>query len=321
MNAKLITKDFSSTVEDVTEEGIVSIYVNKFGNVDSAGEISDPKSFNKTIADGITRIKHLKDHDQHKLLGLPLEITPDSFGLLVKSAMNLKKDLARDVFEDYKFFAGYNRTLEHSIGTVVIKSVPEGKFTRILEYALFEYSTLSFLGANPETPLVSFKNDTAFQKLQLLNQMLKGNYTDERFKTIENSINLIKKSMEDQCIVECPCCGLVFDYCSIEERTVESMVNEAVVNYTRWTIEDTIQSEMAKLRPDIQAQVMEIIQSTKSLDLAGLYNHVRCPKCYSIVTNKSLVNKEPVLTTTQCNEPMNTKKINFESLKNNFKIN
>lgn len=319
MNGKLITKDFSSEVEDVSEEGIVSIYVNKFNNVDTAGEISDPKSFNKTISDGIQRIKHLKDHDQHKLLGLPIEIVPDSFGLLVRSAMNIKKDLARDVFEDYKFFASYKRTLEHSIGTIVIKQVPDGKFKRNMEYALYEYSTLSFLGANPETPLVSFKNDTAFQQLQLLGQMMKGNYTDDRFKTIENSINLIKKSMENQMIVECPCCGLVFDYCSIPEKTVDSMVNEAVVNYTRWTIEDTTSQEMNRLRPDIQAQVMEIIQSTKSLDLNGMYNHVRCPKCYSIVTNKSLVNKEPMKVTPE-NEPMNTKKINFESLKNNFKI-
>lgn len=319
MNGKLITKDFSSEVEDVSEEGIVSIYVNKFNNVDTAGEISDPKSFNKTIADGIQRIKHLKDHDQHKLLGLPIEIVPDSFGLLVRSAMNIKKDLARDVFEDYKFFASYKRTLEHSIGTIVIKQIPDGKFKRNMEYALYEYSTLSFLGANPETPLVSFKNDTAFQQLQLLGQMMKGNYTDDRFKTIENSINLIKKSMENQMIVECPCCGLVFDYCSIPEKTVDSMVNEAVVNYTRWTIEDTISQEMNRLRPDIQAQVMEIIQSTKSLDLNGMYNHVRCPKCYAIVTNKSLVNKEPMKVTPE-NEPMNIKKINFESLKNNFKI-
>jgi uncharacterized Zn finger protein len=167
---------------------------------------------------------------------------------------------------------------------------------------------------------MSFKNDTAFQQIQLLSQMLKGNYTDERFKTIENSINLIKKSMESQMIVECPCCGLVFDYCSVEERTVETIVNEAVVNYTRWTIEDTVQQEMNKLRPDIQNQVMEMVQSTKSLDLGGMYNHVRCPKCYSIVTNKSLVNKEPVMITTQCNEPITTKKINFKQLTNNFKI-
>jgi len=318
MNKEFITKDFSSTVEDVTDEGIVSIYVNKFNNVDTAGEISDPKSFNKTISDGIQRIKHLKDHDQHKLLGLPLEIKPDSFGLLVRSAMNLKKDLAKDVFEDYKFFAGYNRTLEHSIGTWIVKSVPDGKFKRILEYALFEYSTLSFLGANPETPLVSFKNDSNFQQLNLLTQMLKGNYTDERFKILENSINLIKKSMDGQLIVECPCCGLAFDYNSCEERTVEALIMDSVVNFTRWTIEDTVQQEMSKLRPDIQSQVLEMVQSTKGLDLSGMYNHVRCPKCYSIVTNKSLANSEPMKITTK-DEPVD--KIDFKFLTSNFKIN
>jgi phage FluMu protein Com len=317
MNSNLVTKDFSSTVKDVSDEGIVSIYVNKFNNVDSSGEISDPKSFNKTIADGISRIKHLKDHDQHKLLGLPIEIIPDSFGLLVKSAMNLKKDMVRDVFEDYKFFANYNRTLEHSIGTVIVKQVPDGQYKRNMEYALFEYSTLSFLGANPETPLVSLKNDNNFQQLQFLNEMLKGNYTDERFKILENNINLIRKSMEGQIIVKCPCCGLVFDYNSCEERTVESIVRDAVVNYTRWTIEDTVSQEMQRIKPEMQSQVLEMVHSTKGIDLNGMFNHVRCPKCYSIVTSKSLANSEPTQIT-QKDKPI---KIDYKSLSEKLKIN
>lgn len=316
MNNKLITKDFSAKIEDVSDEGIVSIYVNKFNNVDSQGEISDPKSFNKTISDGIERIKHLKDHDQHKLLGLPIEIKPDSFGLLVRSAMNLKKELALDVFEDYKFFANYNRTLEHSIGSVVVKSVKEGEYIRNLEYALFEYSTLSFLGANSETPLVSFKNETNYQKIQILNEMMKGKYSDERFKALENTIKLMKKSMEDQLIVKCPCCGLIFDYCSTEEKTVDSLISESVVNYTRWTIEDTVSEQMRAMKPEIQSQVLEMVQSTKGLDLEGMYNHVRCPKCYAIVTNKSLANSEPMDITTK-DKPTN---INLKSLTNNFKI-
>lgn len=317
MKGTLVTKDLSSSVEDVTDEGIVSIYVNAFNNVDAAGEISDPKSFNKTISDGIERIRHLENHDQKRSLGLPIEIRPDSFGLLVRSAMNLNKEFVRDVFEDYKFFANYKRTLEHSIGTIIIKQVPEGKFKRNLEYALYEYSTLSFLGANPETPMVSFKNDTMFQQLQMFNAMLKGNYTDERFKTIENTINLIKKSMENQMIVKCPCCGLIFDYNSCDERTVDSLVQEGVVNYTRWIIEDTINQEMNKLRPDIQNQVMEMIQSTKGMDMAGMYNHVRCPKCYSIVTSKSLINSEPMKITPK-DEPKN--EIDYKKLITNLKI-
>lgn len=316
MNGKLITKDFSSTVQDVTDEGIVSIYVNAFNNVDAQGEISDPKSFNKTISDGIQRIKHLKDHDQNKLLGLPIEMKADSFGLLVKSAMNLKKELALDVFEDYKFFAGYKRTLEHSIGAIKVKKVPEGEYQRILEYALFEYSTLSFLGANPETPLVSFKNDNSFQTLQTLEQMLKMNYSDERFKAIEKSIKLIKKAMDGQCIVKCPHCGFVFDYNSCEERTVEALVSDSVTQYTRWIIEDTVSQQMQELKPEIQAEVMNMIQSTKGLDLGGMYNHVRCLKCYGIVTNKSLANSEPPEVTTK-DEPIN--KLDYKYLIQNLK--
>jgi hypothetical protein len=223
------------------------------------------------------------------------------------------------VFEDYKFFANYKRTLEHSIGTIIIKQVKEGRdFLRNLEYALFEYSTLSFLGSNSETPLVSLKNDSTFQQLQLLNEMfLKGNYSDERFKSLENSIKLITKSMEGQLIVKCPVCGLIFDYNSVEEKTVDSLIKDSVVNYTRWTIEDTVQQEMQKLKPEIQSQVLEIVQSTKGIDLAGMYNHVRCPKCYSIVTSKSLANSEPIKITTK-DKP--TDKIDFKVLTNNFKL-
>lgn len=318
MEGKIITKDFGSTVEDISEEGVVKIYVNKFENVDTDLEISDSKSFNKTIGEGINRIKHLKNHNQKELLGLPLEMVPDSFGLLVTSAMNIKKELARDVFEDYKFFANYKRTLEHSIGAIVVKQVKEGQFKRNLEYALFEYSTLSFLGANPETPLVSLKNESNFHQLQLLNEMItKGNYSDERFKSLENSINLIKKAMDGQLIVKCPSCGLAFDYNGVNEHTVDGLIKETVDRYTRWTIEDTVSQEMNKLKPEIQSQVLEIIQSTKGLDLAGMYNHVRCPKCYTIVTNKSLANSEPVITT-QKHKPMD--KINYKSLTEKFKL-
>jgi HK97 family phage prohead protease len=316
MTNEIKTKDISSKIEDVTDEGIVTIYVNAFNNVDSQNEISDPKSFNKTISDGIQRIKHLKDHDQYKLLGLPIEMKPDSFGLLVRSAMNLKKDLAKDVFEDYKFFANYKRTLEHSIGTVTIKSVPEGQYTRILEYALYEYSTLSFMGANPETMLVSLKNENPFQQVQMFNEMLKYNYTDERLKSIEENIKLIKKSMADQCIVKCPNCGFVFDYNSCDEVTVDSLVANSINQYIRWTIDDTVYQQMNQLKPEIQAEVINIINSTKDLNLAGMYNHVKCQKCYSIVTKQSLANSEPVIT--QKDKPIDS--IDFNLLTKNFKI-
>ena len=76
----------------------------------------------------------------------------------------------------------------------------------------------------------------------------------------------------------------MFDYNSTEEKTVDSLMQSLIMDYSRWIIEDIVYDEMKKLEPDIRSQVLEMIQSTKGIDLGDIYDHVRCPKCYSIVT-------------------------------------
>ncbi len=193
------TKNFECAIKDIDEKGIVSIYVNAYGNLDSDRDISEPGSFTKTTKENFKRIKHLKDHDRQQLLGLPLEFnTSDPYGLLVRSAMNLEKQNVKDVYSDYKFFAEHKRTLEHSIGYSVVKFSIENpddwskRIRRIQEYKLFEYSTLSFLGANPNTRLVDIKREGIIslqEEMNLLNDMLtKGDYSNEKFINIENKI-------------------------------------------------------------------------------------------------------------------------------------
>lgn len=190
-------KGYGSKVKDVDEKGIVTIYVNAFNNIDSDGDISAPGSFDKTISEGLKRIKHLKDHNPYMLLGLPVEITPDAHGLLVRSAMNMKKQLVKDVYEDYKFFADHDRTLEHSIGYEVIKR-DQSDVRIIKEYKLYEYSTLSFLAANPETPLVDIKNAAdIYATITLLKDMLKGSYTDEKLATIEKKLSELESLLKE----------------------------------------------------------------------------------------------------------------------------
>jgi HK97 family phage prohead protease len=195
--SELLKKRFGYKVKDIDETGIVTIYVNAFGNVDSDNEISAPGSFDKTIRENFKRIKHLKDHDTWKLLGLPLEFIPDGYGLLVRSAMNMKKEMVRDVYEDYKFFMGHDRTIEHSIGYRVMQANLDNNtgIRTITEYKLMEYSTLSFLGANENTPCVDVKSQqTKLESdIRLLDEMLrKGNYTDEKFMNIEKKVSEIQ---------------------------------------------------------------------------------------------------------------------------------
>ena len=160
---KLNTK---SSIEDVnSEKGIVKIRVSAFGNIDSYGDIMDSKAFNKTISDfksnGKTRVKHLKNHNWDQAIGVPLEMNVTSKGLEVVSKINLEKQLGKETFSDYKFYAENGQTLEHSIGYSVVKeekSQEEGA-NILKEVSLYEYSSLDFLGANSETPLLDLKNE------------------------------------------------------------------------------------------------------------------------------------------------------------------
>ena len=178
-----------SSIEDIDEKGIVKIRVSAFGNIDSYGDIMDEKAFNQTISvfnsGKRTRIKHLQDHDWGKLVGLPIEITKSSSGLDIVSKMNIEKQFVKDIYSDYKFMADNGDTLEHSIGYVTVKEQKseEKKANILKEVDLKEYSSLNFLGANGETPLLDIK------------QMLeKGEYSDERCKKLELKI----KELEEQ---------------------------------------------------------------------------------------------------------------------------
>ena len=59
---------------------------------------------------------------------------------------------------------------------------------KVTQWKLWEYSTLTNWGANPDTPMLGLK----WAELQ----MEKGNYTDERFKQIEAEIQRFKQLLE-----------------------------------------------------------------------------------------------------------------------------
>ena len=182
---------YKSSIYDLDEkQGIVKIRVSAFGNVDSYGDIMDKKAFNKTISDfksgGRSRIKHLKNHDWTELLGLPLEMTASNSGLDIVSKMNIQKQSVKDVYADYIFMSENGNTLEHSIGYLTVNEEKSEEGYNILkEVNLKEYSTLDFLGANGETPLLDIK-----QMIQ------KGDYSDEKYIALENKIKELESKIE-----------------------------------------------------------------------------------------------------------------------------
>jgi len=186
-------KSFEHSIKDINKEkGIVTMYVNAFGNKDSDGDISVKGSFAKTIKENMHRIKHFLNHNPDMLLGVPVKLVEDDFGLLATSQMNMSKQIAKDVFADYVLFAEHNKTLEHSVRVQDIKRDDEDE-ARVLEYRLWEFSTLYSWGANAKTPLVNIKS---MDDLELM--IRDGHYSDEKSKQIEELYKRLKDLLKPQ---------------------------------------------------------------------------------------------------------------------------
>jgi HK97 family phage prohead protease len=197
----------SNIIDLDDRSGIVTVAANAFGNIDSDRDISMPGSFTKTIKDNFARLKWFLNHDRAQLLGVPLEAKETSEYLQVRGQLNLKKQIGRDTYEDYKLYAENGLSLEHSIGVDAIKYVEdrENNVRKITEWKWWEYSTLTSWGANERTPMIEMKGmdvlpDLAFLELKLK----KGNYKDETYIGIEKSIAQIKSLLRQEELLQQP---------------------------------------------------------------------------------------------------------------------
>lgn len=180
-------KDFNSQIKDVDDKGRVLVAANAIGNVDSDEDRSMDGSFNKTLKENFNRVKWYRNHNTTELLGVPIEGKQNSAYLEILGQLNMKKELSRDIYEDYKLYAEYGRTLEHSIGVEAKKSKMVDKIREVYEWKLWEYSTLTSWGANEYTPMLGIKSsgDYAEQIDWLELKLKKGKFSDEKFKEIE----------------------------------------------------------------------------------------------------------------------------------------
>lgn len=189
----MLHKYCKSRVEDVDEKGRVVVAANAFGNEDADGDISMEGSFQKTLKENFSRVKWFLNHDKSILLGVPIEGVEAYPYLRMVGQLNMKKQISRDTYEDYKLYAEYNKTLEHSIGVNPMKRDAKEK-QRVLEWKLWEYSTLTSWGANENTPMLGIKSyediPGCLDWLEL--KMQKGNYTDAKFKQIEQQLSILR---------------------------------------------------------------------------------------------------------------------------------
>lgn len=196
-----------SNIIDLDGSGIVTVAANAFNNIDADRDISLPGSFSKTIRDNFYRLKWFLNHDRTQLLGVPLEAKETSDFLQIRGQLNMKKQIGRDTYEDYRLYAENGLSLEHSIGVDPIDFIvdKENNVRKVREWKMWEWSTLTSWGANERTPMLEMKGldilpDLAFLELK----MKKGNYTDEAFIKIEQSIAQIKSLLTQQVQLQQP---------------------------------------------------------------------------------------------------------------------
>lgn len=187
-------KDFQTKIEDVDEKGRVLVAANAIGNVDSDEDRSMPGSFNKTLKENFNRLKWFLNHKTDLLLGVPVEGREEGTYLKMLGQLNMKKQLSLDTYEDYKLYAEYGRSLEHSIGVEAIKKENKDGVREVYEWKLWEYSTLTAWGANDQTPMLGIKSQKDVNDLieWFTIRLKKGNYTDEKFSQIDQQLLQLK---------------------------------------------------------------------------------------------------------------------------------
>lgn len=172
-------KDFTIVVplefKDVDgKKGIVTGYFADFNSIDSDGDIIKPGAFTKTISESgpnskKPRIKHLMNHDVSQPLGVLVSLKEDAKGLYYESQLG-----NHSLGVDFVKMAESGLITEHSIGYRTIKynqvcpwnDWKQGEVARELtELKLWEGSSLTAWGANPNTPLTSLKSEVEINKL------------------------------------------------------------------------------------------------------------------------------------------------------------
>jgi len=196
------TKSFTGTNINVDSDSrIISGYAAAFNNVDSDGDLIVKGAFSKSLNEnGVESLKprifHLYQHDVTQVLGRPIILKEDDYGLYFETKI-ANTQLGNDVLNLYK----EGVLNEHSIGFKTIKSTNRGNYNEIQEVKLFEFSSVTF-GANAATPFLGFKSqfedsESITQQFDKVEKMLKGEVTPETTALLSIYLNQLKTTFLD----------------------------------------------------------------------------------------------------------------------------
>jgi len=186
----MLVKSISAGFKDLdVKSGIVTGYFANFGSIDSDGDRIVKGAFAKTIKEngpeGTQLIKHLLDHNKNIAVGKLQELKEDEVGLYYESKAGRHTN-----GRDFLLMAEDGIINQHSFGFRIIKEQKRQDANEISEVAMYEGSSIQFLGANRNTPVTGIKSESdILEDLGLLERAMRnGKYSDEAFVQIEDKI-------------------------------------------------------------------------------------------------------------------------------------
>jgi len=184
-----IFKDYRSTVKDLNSKGLVTVAANAFNNIDAQKDISLQGSFKKTI-ENIKNIYWYKNHDTNETLGIITKLWESDLFLNAEMKFNLDKEISRNMYSDYKFFAENESTVKHSVGVSPVAGKYELKdgVRYVKEWRLYEISSLTKWPANDNTPTHSIKSLSEYYEWCAK----EGIHTDNFILQLEQLLTILK---------------------------------------------------------------------------------------------------------------------------------
>lgn len=186
----MLVKSISAGFKDLdVKSGIVTGYFANFNSIDSDGDRIVKGAFAKTIREngpsGTQLIKHLLDHNKNIAVGKLQELSEDEIGLYYESKAGRHTN-----GRDFLLMAEDGIINQHSFGFRIIKEQKKADANEISEVAMYEGSSIQFLGANRNTPVTGIKSESdILEDLGLLERAMRnGKYSDSAFVQIEEKI-------------------------------------------------------------------------------------------------------------------------------------
>jgi HK97 family phage prohead protease len=178
------------------KQGIVEGYFALFNNKDLDGDIIERGAFAKTLAErgpaGKQLIKYLLDHDTKKVVAKITELYEDEKGLKYVAKIG-----THTAGKDFQEMIESDLINQHSFGYKTIKQQYDSlaKANRLKELMMSEGSALQFLGANPETTIISLKNfEDAIETFNKLDSCIRSSKaTDETLLQLDIKLNSLSQ--------------------------------------------------------------------------------------------------------------------------------